>query len=179
MEENNKMITYAVVALVVGVLVGAGIGYAVFHDNSNSDDETYYYYIYFGENDSSNGWYSATGTDAGNAFEKAMDNAGFDYEISSSGYISSIDNIADYWMTYQYLYSDYTSTAASASILYPSHDSYETFEYSNGWKAVAGYDDSSVSFKMSEIDSTVFLISVYTDGVAPDTYDGWMSGGPF
>jgi hypothetical protein len=183
MEEKNKIITYAVVTLVVGVLIGTAVGYAVFHEDKNTDD-TYYYYLYFGDNSSDNDWYSGTGSDAGDAFSNAMDKAGFDWDISAYGYIGSINGVGDTsgWALYQYLYSGYTSAAADNSILYPVYDSYGTLSYSNGWKALAGYDGSSDNFCLSEISSYAYFFSVYPDTwipVTPVDSDGWMSSGPF
>ena len=84
---DKKIVTFAVVALVVGLLVGVGVGYAAFHhNNTNTDDnDTYYYYLYFGADNAKNGWYNADATDATAGFDKAMNNAGLTYTVSFLG----------------------------------------------------------------------------------------------
>lgn len=164
-------------------MIGTAVGYAVFHEDKNTDD-TYYYYLYFGDNSSDNDWYSGTGSNAGDAFSNAMDKAGFDWDISAYGYIGSINDIGETsgWALYQYLYSECTSAAADNSILYPVNDSYGYYASSNGWKVINGYDDASIDFKLSEISSFVYFFSVYPsdwDPVTPLDDDGWMSTGPF
>lgn len=185
--EGNKLTTYAVVALVVGILVGVGVGYAAFHgsnDNNNSNtDDTYWFYLYFGDNAVNTKWYSATGANATDAFDKAMKNADLKYTISTYGYVGTIDGKGDNaWYTAQYLYKDTTSAAAQASILFPT-ESYGTLRVSNGWASVSGYDGVS-GLKLSEFGSTVYFMSMYeADYSAPSPASTllWMSDstGPF
>ncbi len=184
--EGNKVATYAVVALVVGILVGAGVGYAAFHNDNNakSIDEKYSFYIYFGDNDSRTGWYSGSGTnihDATQAFDAIMNTLGWKYEVSSWGYIASIDGEAGYqnygWAIYQYLYSKTTSEAAAGSILVPSSTG------SNGWGMINGYDSTSGSpLKLWEFGSNILFMAPYGETSAPSpasTYDFWHTTGPF
>ena len=190
--EGNKVTTYAVVALVVGILVGVGVGYAAFHgsnsnNNDSNTDETYWFYLYFGDNAVNTKWYSATGTDATDAFDKAMKSAELEYEVSSWGYISSVDGKgADNggWYIAQYLYSDTTSDAANASVLFPT-DAYGSMRVSNGWAQINGYD-AGEGLKLWEFGSNIFFMSMYGEyGVSstpsPASTTLWMtdSTGPF
>jgi hypothetical protein len=184
MEDKNKIITYAVITLVVGLLIGTAAGYAIFHNEKTTTDDTYYFYLYFGDNSADNDWYSGTGSNAGNAFENAMDKAGYEWETDNYGYIGSINDVGDTsgWALYQYVYSEYTSAAAQNSILYPINDSYGYFASSNGWKAITGYDDSAIDFKLTEMSSFAYFFSVYPsdwDPITPVETTVWMSDGPF
>ncbi len=187
--EGNKVTTYAVVALVVGILVGVGVGYAAFHgsDNNNNNgnaDDTYWFYLYFGDNSINTHWYKGTGSDAGVAFEKAMKDANIKYEASESGYISTIDGKGgdNGWYLAQYLYKNTDQAAAKASILYPT-ESYGTLRVSNGWASIAGYDGVS-GLKLSEIESVAFFMSMYNadySAASPVSTTTWMmdTTGPF
>lgn len=188
--EGNKVTTYAVVALIVGILVGVGVGYAAFHGSNNNNDsntdETYWFYLYFGDNAVNTKWYSATGTDATDAFDKAMKNADLDYEVSKWGYISSIDDKgADNggWAIAQYVYADTSSDAAKASVEGLLTDAYGGYAGSNGWHLIAGYG-SSTDLKLSQFGSTVYFMSMYNADwtfATPDSTTLWMtdSTGPF
>jgi|GEM_PF-1511123 len=179
---DKKIVTFAVVALVVGLLVGVGVGYAAFHhNNTNTDDnDTYYYYLYFGADNAKNGWYNADATDATAGFDKAMNNAGLTYTVSSWGYVASIDDVGTGWYAAQYLYSNCSSDAAQGSIQYPNY-SYGVMSYSNGWKSISGFG-SETTLKFSEFNSTIYFLSVYASdysAVGPDTANDWMTSGPF
>lgn len=180
MDESQTSKVIIVVALVAGILVGAGIGYALF--NGGDDAETYNFYLYFDEGSDDNGWYSATGADAGDAFCKAMDKAGFEYEINGYGYIESINDEGLFgWGIFQYLYAQHTADAAEASVGYVQTDSYGNLLKSNGWAPIAGYE-SDDAFKLSQIGSSTYFLSLYgSDWVAtsPTDVDDWMSSGPF
>lgn len=190
--EGNKFTTQAVVILVVGILVGAGVGYAAFHgsngNNTNTDD-TYWFYIYFGNVESDTRWYSATGANSAVAFEKAMKAAAVEYEVNAkTGYLTSIGGVDGLWSMYNYLYTETTKTAAANSILYPVKDSMGLAK-SNGWASCMGYDVSGDErFKIWEIDSKIFFFSLWTED-SPDVWSCpdpvtttlWMSDttGPF
>lgn len=191
--EGNKVMVYAVVALIVGAIVGVGIGYAVFHNDSKdspdspdtpvSTDETYSFYLYFGDNDVKTKWYSAEGSDATVAFDKAMKDAGLEYEVSSYGYVGSIDGNTGNgggWYIAQYLYSDTTKAAANASIGYPT-ESYGCLKVSNGWVQVSGYDGVE-GLKLCEFCSNVYFMSPYNadwTAASPVSTTLWMTSGPF
>lgn len=185
--EGNKVMVYAVVALVVGAIVGVGIGYAVFHgdskDCSDNSDETYSFYLYFGDNDVKTKWYSAEGADATAAFDKAMKDAGMKYEVSEWGYIGSIDGKgADTagWYIAQYLYNDTTKAAAESSINYPT-ESYGCLKVSNGWAQISGYDGVE-GLKLCEFSSNIFFMSMYNadySAASPVSTTLWQTSGPF
>ncbi len=186
--EGNKVTTYAVVALVVGILVGVGVGYAAFHgsDNNNNNgnaDDTYWFYLYLGDNHARTGWYSATAGDASAGFDKAMKTAGISYEISKYGYPSNINGETNTTFVAEYLYSDTSKDAAAGSILYPVNDSYGSFAKCNGWNAMAGYTTESHKdeLKLWESGSTIFFFSLYgnTTPSPVDTYNMWSIIGPF
>ncbi len=175
---ENKAMVYAVVALLVGAAVGVGIGYMMFND---SESEEYGYYLYFGENDTRNGWYVAEGIDAADAFDKAMNDAGMKYEVGSSGYVNTIDDTGLYWAVAQYLYSATDKAAAEGSILSPVKDQYGSFSSSNGWKNIAGYGSAEEN-KLSQFESNYFFMSVYAEDwtfKTPIDVTDWMTTGPF
>jgi len=180
------MIAFLAIAVAVGLAAGAGIGYVVFDEEPV--EETYWYYLYFGENDDRNKWYSATGSDATVAFDKAMDAAGFEWTKSNGGYISSVDETGSLWAIYNYLWDIYTEDAASASIA-----GYESgwFSFSNGWKEFSGFDidekkdpAGAEKMKLFESNSNVFILTLYDSSWMPiitphSGYADWKSSGPF
>ncbi len=184
------------VTLVVGILVGAGVGYAAFHCNDehgnsggDSGDVTYWYYIYFGDDSAMNKWYSATGADAADAFGKAMKAANMEYELSK-GYVVSIGGVDGWWSVYNYTYKETTKTAAENSILSPVNvnDNPNDLAKSNGWLAFAGYDvKDDERFKIWQTGTEIFFFSIWTETSSvwgcpnPVTTNLWMtdSTGPF
>ncbi len=191
---ENRTTTYAVVTLIVGILVGAGVGYAAFHCNENhggsggNADDTYWFYIDFGDNGAKTKWYSATGSDAAAAFDKAMKDANMKYEINKNGYISSIGDTDGLWSMYSYLYKETTKNAADNSILYPLNDDMGLAK-SNGWASCMGYDvTGDERFKAWEMDSEIFFFSIWVQESPekwscpnPVTTSQWMTDptGPF
>ncbi len=178
---ESKAITFIVAALVVGAALGAGIGFIMFGNSDSNAEETYSYYIYFGEGEAKNGWYTAKATDASAGFDKAMKNAGMEWEKSPWGYIKSVngESGSSGWAVFEYLYKDCNSDAQTGSI-----------SYASGWRAFAGYtvtgeDDPSLKLKQS--DSNVWFLSLY--GPAPEytminpwddaVSNKWMNSGPF
>lgn len=183
---DQKMIVFLVIAVAVGLAGGAGIGYLVFDEEEVNTDETYWYYLYFADGDNRNKWYSATGSDATVAFDKAMDKAGFEWTKSNWGYVSSIDGVGSSWGVYNYLWSVTSSAAAESSISGATNDSYGSFAYSNGWKSFSGFDSDSDSDKMKffQSNSNVFILTTYDSSwaanITPVTgYDDWKASGPF
>lgn len=181
MNMDNKIAVYAVVALLVGAVIGVGAGYVLF--NSSGDDssaeESYSFYLYFGDDDKRTKWYTADGTDATDAFDKAMKAANLSYEVSSIGYVGTIDGEGS-WYIAQYLYADTTKAAADASIS-GSIESYGTLRVSNGWASIAGYNGID-GLKLCEINSNIFFMSIYQadySAASPATCTGWMTTGPF
>ena len=178
----KKNTIYSIIAVIIVGVAACGGTYFLTNDD-DGDKETYSFYLYFGDGNASNGWQSGTGTNAAEGFESAMSNAGFTYEYSDYGYLKSINGTNNSWMTYQYLYSSTSDNAEAASILYPVSN-YGLFACSNGWSSIAGYDEEGTTFKLSEIDSTVFIMSnfVYGTGTEKDPvtiYDQWSNSGIF
>lgn len=181
--EGNKMYVFLVIGIVVGAAVGIGAGYMMFNDSDCSSAEEYNFYICYGATDADNGWYSASGDNATEAFDKAMDKAGIEY-VANSGYISSIDGVGTMWSTIQYTYSMYTEAAEAASILYPNYSGYGGFISSNGWVMSNGFNiDGYDGLKFCEFESNTYFLSVYDDVTyafeTPVSYTGWMDEGPF
>lgn len=178
MEAKQQTIVIAVVALVVGAAIGIGVGSVMFSDDCNTDEE-YSFYLYFAEDDKKNGWYSATASDASEAFDKAMKANDIEYN-GASGYPSDIGGTVGYWYSAQYLYTSYDKTAEDASILYPT-ESYGVLSYSNGWKQISGYDDND-GLKLDQINTNVFFMSPYAadySAESPVSVTSWMNSGPF
>lgn len=186
---ENKMIGFLAIAVAVGLAAGAGIGYLVFDEDPV--EETYWYYLYFADGDERNKWYSATGSDATVAFDKAMDDAGFEWTKSKWGYISTIDGVGSSWATYNYLWSITTSEAAESSISGKTNDQYGAFAYSNGWKSYSGFDidknidpENAEKMKFFQSNSNIFILTTYdalwAANITPVTgYDDWKASGPF
>ena len=171
---EQKSIVFIVVALVVGAALGAGIGMMLSGDESNGE-ETYWYYLYFADGDERNDWYKGTGSDATKAFDKAMDDAGFDWEKSTWGYISSIDEVnnGSGWAITQYLYTEFTSAAASSSI-----------SYDNGWYSTSGFDDGTDDMKLKQFEAKVYFMTPYLENYedtpkVADVFSAWSTSGPF
>ncbi len=176
--QTSKVII--IVALVAGILVGAGIGYAVFNAGGDGDSE-YNFYLYFEDGAADNGWYSAKGSDASDAFGKAMDKAGFEYEVGW-GYVSTVKGVGEFgWGPYQYLYAEYTAEAAESSTGYPNAGADGNMVKSNGWAAIAGYGEGD-DLKLNQLVGNTFFLAPYdTDWivVSPDMVDDWTASGPF
>ena len=181
---EQKMIIFLAIAVAVGLAAGAGIGYLVFDDDEPTD-ETYWFYLYFADGDSRNKWYSATGSDATKAFDNAMDAAGYEWEKSNWGYISSIDGVGSSWAAYNYLWDCYSEDACESSIANDVYSAYGTFVSSNGWKEFSGFDDDgSDKMKLYQSNSNVFIFTTYDSYwnplIDPKTgYDCWDDSGPF
>lgn len=145
--------------------------------------QTYSFYLYFGEGDSRNNWYSASATNAGEAFDKAMKDAGFKYELGG-GYLSSVDGEGNYWWLGSYIFSQVDKDAQNNSISSASF-AYGSLQTSKGWNAFNGYDlEGFDGFKISQSISTIWFMSIYGNEGAPSLTDeqiasGWMNSGPF
>lgn len=184
MEGNNKLVVYAVVALVVGAIIGIGAGYAMWSGNSDNgvDESEYHYYLYFGADSQKNGWYSATGADAGVAFENAMKSAGMDYTFSNLGYVQSIDGVDNGagWYIAQYLYSETSTEAAQGSVAGEKVE-YGILTYSNGWMLFNGYGTNG-EFQLGSCGSNIIFMSAYNvdwSAASPVSVTEWMTTGPF
>ncbi len=183
----DKKVIYAVLAVIIVAVASAGITYAVCDkdgDNTCSNAETYDFYLYFGADNKDNGWYTGNGDDAALGFKDAMDKAGFTYTLSTYGYIGSINGVENSWMTYQYLYANTDKNASTSSVLTPNYDKYNLFTKSDGWSSIVGYDDANVTFKFSELNGNVFIISNFVWGTdaEPDPvalYSSWSTSGIF
>ena len=173
---DNKMIAFLAIAVAVGLAAGAGIGYVVFDEEPV--EETYWYYLYFGADDDRNKWYSATGSDATVAFDKAMDAAGFEWD-GSSGYPSSIAGVGTYWALYEYTYSNYSAEAETSSVAFPVDLGY--YPKSNGWNQFNGYDvEDEDKVKLYQSGSNAFFLAPYdADKKDPINCIDWMNSGPF
>lgn len=183
MDNNTKLIVIAIVAALVGVGAGYGIGMVM---NSGDDATDYHFYLHFDADDERNGWYSGAASDATEGFDKAMNNADFEYTISGLGYIGSVDGFGQSWSIYDYIYNYTDAEAADAS------DIGYTVEYTNilnGWNSFAGYDveedeeGEEASFKkIKQSNSTIFFFSVYDDdwyAPSPADVSDWKNDGPF
>jgi hypothetical protein len=182
---DNKVIVFAVVALLVGVAAGAGIGYAVFHDK-NSSDETYYFYLFWGDNDAKNGWYSASAGNADDALDKAMKKADIPVDWTT-GY-PCFDSSS--WYSAYYIYGDTTKLAAEKSVKDPVDDAWGMGMFrSNGWVSFIGYDETEdpadLEKKLHEAGSNIFFFCPYSSSwvaiSSPAAHTAWMTaeGTPF
>jgi len=160
MEDQNKVVVFAVVALVIGAAIGVGIGFIAFNKNSNNTDETYYFYLNFGDNDVKTKWYSATGSNVDNALEKAMKDANITVNWGTLGYPSFDSNS---WGQYCYTWDVFTKTAANESIKYPLVGFMDNLEKSNGWVQFAGFDETGQPHKMHQSACTVFYFAPYAE----------------
>ncbi len=178
--EKNSMLIIAAVA-VVAVVIGAS-AVVVLSGNNNSDNRDTYYFYLSTEDTSVAGWHSAKGTDAADGFANAMKSDNIKYEISQYGYVINIGENDASWFLAQYLYSNTSSEAAQASILYPIVSS-GSFGGSNGWAQINGYDKTGYSGdKLCEIDAKIFFLTPYNSDYShagPTTDQGWMTTGPF
>ncbi len=145
-------------------------------DIADDSKQDYSFYLYFGADNAKNGWYTASASNASDAFTDAMEDADLAWTKSSWGYIASIDGNAGYnsygWSLMTYAYSATDSTAADAS----------SGTYLNGWKSFAGYDsDEHDGFKLWQSNCNIWFLTPYTDGVTPDpsTVSSWKASGPF
>ena len=159
---DNKMMMFAAVGIVVGLLIGVGVGYAVFNSSSSSNDadETYYFYLNFGDEDVRTKWYSASGANADEALAKALDGTEIKINYGKSGYPSFTESS---WGQFVYTYNDTDKLACDGSTVYAQYDSYGGFIKSNGWSAVAGYDGPGIAKKMFEFKGTIFYFAPYAD----------------
>lgn len=186
---DGKIVAIAVVAILAGVGIGAGGAYVAFSDDAPSGEETYSFYLYFADGDERNGWYQADGNGALDGFNRAMENAEFEWEASSWGYVDKIDGVGDSgWYCCQYLYENTDEAAAQGSVAYPS-ESYGTLQYSNGWKSISGYDWEG-GMKLGQFSGNIYFLSAYKadysaespvsySAESPVSVSTWMNSGPF
>lgn len=123
---EKKLMTYVVVAVLAGALVGVGIGYAAFN-NGGETQETYWYYLDYGTKVDSthvNKWISADAKDVISGMKAALDKAGIAYVISDSGWITTINGISGSsatntsWTNWFWDKTEYKSTGVS--VAYPN-----------------------------------------------------------
>ncbi|MGN1045083.1 MAG: hypothetical protein ACI4Q9_03920 [Candidatus Methanomethylophilaceae archaeon] len=155
-----------------------------FKTTAPTKTQTYSFYLYFGEDDSRTKWYSASATNASDAFDKAMKDAGFEYEISSLGYLSSIGGEGTSWWLGTYTLSQVDKDAQDNSI--KSATVSYGLQISKGWKSFSGYDvEGYKGLKLGQSNSTIWFMSIYDSSYnAPSPTDekiasGWMNSGPF
>lgn len=93
---DNKVTTYAVAFLLVGLVIGVAVGYGVFHTDSAEKNETYWFYIDYGMKADAthvNGWYSGEATNTVDAFKKSFDKAKIAYELGDGGWVKILNGI--------------------------------------------------------------------------------------
>jgi len=154
---DNKMI--AIVAVVVIAVVAVGAFFIL--NNGSNDDETYYYYIDFGDNDKKTAWYSASGSDADVALEKALKGTDITLTYSKGGY-PNFDTGT--WGMFVYNWAICSSTTATESVAMPNYDDYGSFVKSNGWDSFSGY--GSAAKKVYQAGANVFFFSKYDETYA-------------
>lgn len=92
---DSKVTTYAAAFLVVGILIGTAVGFALFHTDNAEKNETYWFYLDDGKvSDSKSGWYSAKSTDQCNALQKALTEKSVNWTFQMNDYGFSMDSIA-------------------------------------------------------------------------------------
>ncbi|MCL2295658.1 MAG: hypothetical protein FWC29_01070 [Methanomassiliicoccaceae archaeon] len=163
MEKNN-----AILFLVVGILVGAAVGIAAGYVIGNSSsNETYWYYIDYGDYATSateNGWISAESDTVINGLFKALDKKGVEYEITDTGWITSINGVYPVWDA---------STSDSWGSWIWTINGYTAY---GAWAKNSGFDVTL---------GTIFFIGVtgydkdYNPTLDPNDEAGWKTGGPF
>jgi len=172
MEGKSNVAVIGVVCLIIGILVGVGIGYAVFHssNDNNSTEETYWYYIDYGTYQSStatDGWISAQSGNAFDGLNQALANNGMtDNSISNTGWITKINGVApdssqpESW--YTWVFTGTTGNSVVGTWIDPS--------------AVLGQSVGTV-FYIGLSTFSADWITTYMDPNKPPT--NWASGGPF
>jgi hypothetical protein len=91
---ENKVIVFAVVALMIGAGIGFGIGYLVHNDDTEAQ-EWYFYVDYGAEVDSThvNGWYTGHGDTALDALNDAFNSANIEHDFQAKSWGTSINTI--------------------------------------------------------------------------------------
>jgi len=190
MEGKTSLAVVGVVCLIVGILIGVGVGFAMWHnssDNNNSTEETYWFYIDYNGNQNSadsatSGWISAQSDNALDAFNQALQDSGLtsttdttstapsgSYSLGNYGdpsWINSINGIYPDWSTTGESWGSFVLTVdanSDASALY------------NIWMPTAGLGVSIGS--VFYVTATTFDENTSLP-VLPDTTVA-MSGGPF
>ncbi|MDY5872124.1 MAG: hypothetical protein SPJ57_02710 [Candidatus Methanomethylophilaceae archaeon] len=158
-----------------------------FKTTAPTKTETYWFYLYFGADNAKSKWYSAEGTDASAAFDKAVKDAGLTYEISKWGYVGTIDEEGDNgWSCFCYTYTQTDDTAASNSIKGDVKDGYGSPVKSKGWKSFSGYNvEGFEGLKLGQSNSTIWFMSMYNNDYSvpcpwdDGSYNAWKNSGPF
>ncbi len=158
---DNKIIVFAVAALVIGAAVGIGAGALIFKDKS-SDEETYYVYLFAGDNNALNGWYSAKASSPNAAFDKIFADEKFELKWSSGYPI-----VKGASAVYEYLWTETTKLAADKSI--------ESAGMGGtgfcGWREynAAGVPDTTEK-KMDLSEANIFFVGMWVNTDPADPY---------
>lgn len=155
---DQKLLVFVCIAVAVGLAGGAGIGYAVFHEDNC--EQTYWFYIDYGtkaDDDHKNGWVSVTGTSTADAAKKIP---GIILKDTEHGYlIDSINGIegttSEPWLYWAQFIRNGDYTGGNA--------------FEKNW-SVSNYGLSSTYC------TCVYL--AYGDGSTP-TDTAWITTGPF
>ena len=139
-----------------------------------------YFFINFGDNSTKTGWYTAKGSNADVALEKALKDSGITLSYSDIGY-PNFDGGS--WGTFAYTWHDISSVTASESVKTPYYGSWGDFIKSNGWDSFSGYGSNDAK-KLYHSNANVFYFSMYDETWAiedPTECNTWQtaSGSPF
>ena len=142
-------------------------------------DTDIYFYINFGDNNDKTGWYTAKGSNADVALEKALKDSGITLNYSDWGYPNFNGGT---WGAFAYTWWQTNSTTASESVKAPTYGAWGDFVKSNGWDSFAGYDGNDAK-KLHQSNANVFYFSMYDgmDIVDPTEDILWQTatGSPF
>ena len=157
---DSKLITFAVVGVLIGAAIGVGIGFAVF-GNNKAEEQTYWFYIDYGDKaDAShvNGWVDVKAANLPDAVKKipgvkTSESATYGLSLDGINGVDSGANMGDpYWG--QYIRNgDY----------YGATDFEKNFSFSN--------------FGLGGTYCTVMYFAYGTGTIPTDT--GWKTTGPF
>lgn len=167
---DSKVTTYAAAFLIVGILIGTAVGFALFHTDNAEKNETYWFYIDYGTNvddTHKNGWYSAKATNNTDAFKSAMKTGKVDFELGENGFINHIMGLS--WVQ---------STKTGWGIWAWDSKEYVNSEYSQDWfrPGVAMGNSVGNAFYLGyfQHDDTYMPVSSPYNNVT-----AWSTSGPF
>lgn len=165
---DTKMMAFVLVGVLVGAGVGIGSGYLVWDNDDVSDDnETYWYYFDFGneaDDTNVNEWVKVEAADVVSGLQKAADKIYTDNEIQDSGWIVSINGVAN----------DSVNSYSWANWFLNQTADYNSWGM---WYATPGMNVTAGN--VFYIGFTEYDPATYENVMDPNYTTGWQGLGPF
>lgn len=176
MEGKTSPVVISVVCLTLGILIGAGVGYAVFSSSNSNSETTYWFYIDYGWHQNTTGtatnkWIFAKSDTVIDGLNKALNNSNIkNNDVRSDGKIYSINGVEPTWTANnQEGWGCYLWTANNGDTEL------------NGWQPTVGLDitKGNIFYLAVSLWDTSPINGKLTQRYDPNMASDWKNGGPF